>query len=213
MINFEKRRDIFEVFSSFDSPFVNITFRLETEDFRGYCRDRGLPPFHFFLYHVFSSLMAIDNFRYRYYQGEVIKIERPLPSYTVKNRNDVLNFTRFEYTPDLGSFIERSLKARDEAVNSERTVNSATDLSEREFKDSFLITCIPWLDFTSIQHPVGKFRAVDIPALAWGKISSVPGDKISMPFSVQAHHGFVDGYHIHLLAEDIASRLRKTISR
>jgi chloramphenicol O-acetyltransferase type A len=29
---------------------------------------------------------------------------------------------------------------------------------------------------------------------------------------VQAHHGFVDGYHVHLLAEAIAARIAKTIA-
>jgi chloramphenicol O-acetyltransferase type A len=34
-----------------------------------------------------------------------------------------------------------------------------------------------------------------------------------MPFSVQVHHGFVDGYHIHLLAQEIASEIKSLMSR
>jgi chloramphenicol O-acetyltransferase len=30
---------------------------------------------------------------------------------------------------------------------------------------------------------------------------------VQLPFSVQAHHGFVDGYHIHQFAQQIATEL------
>jgi chloramphenicol O-acetyltransferase len=47
----------------------------------------------------------------------------------------------------------------------------------------------------------------DIPSLAWGKFRDGP-EGLQLPFSVQAHHGFVDGYHIHLLARQIAAELQ-----
>jgi chloramphenicol O-acetyltransferase len=46
----------------------------------------------------------------------------------------------------------------------------------------------------------------DIPSLAWGRFRDTPNG-LQLPFSVQAHHGFVDGYHIHLLATQIAAEL------
>jgi chloramphenicol O-acetyltransferase type A len=93
MQNFEKRRDRFELFDSFENPLINITFNLTVTDFRPFCKAQGLPPFHFFLYVIFKSLMNVENFRYRIYQGEVIKIDRLIPSYTVMNEDKVLNFT------------------------------------------------------------------------------------------------------------------------
>lgn len=211
MKNFEFRRDRFELFDSMESPFVNITFKLEVDDFRPYCKEKGHPPFHFFLYQLFKSLMLIDNFRYRLYQGEVIKIDRLIPSYTVMNHNQVLNFTRFEHSDDIGEFIELSLAAKEESSKAEKLLHSATEFSEREIKDYVFITSIPWLDFTSIQHPVAKFKNADIPSIAWGKFTGSESGKITMPFSVQAHHGFVDGYHIHLLAEELKGRIHKAI--
>jgi len=74
-------------------------------------------------------------------------------------------------------------------------------------KDQVFITCIPWLDFTSIQHPAATLGSPDIPSLAWGKFKDGPNGRLALPFSVQAHHGFVDGYHIHLLAQQIAAEL------
>ena len=49
MHNFLKRKDRFEFFNSFENPLLNLTFKLETEDFLTYCKSHNLPPFHFFL--------------------------------------------------------------------------------------------------------------------------------------------------------------------
>lgn len=207
MKEFEKRRDRFVLFDRFENPLLNLTFNLEVDDFRTFCKKKGYPPFHFFLFNLFQALMKVDNFRYRIYQGEVIKIDRLIPSYTVMNQDNNLNFTRFENSDDLEVFIQRSLAAREESSHSKELLHSAETFSEREIKDYVFITCIPWLDFTSIQHPVARFKSADIPAIAWGKFKSSTDGKLSMPFSVQVHHGFVDGYHIHLLAETIKNEI------
>ncbi len=213
MINFENRRDRFELFNSMENPAINITFNMEVPEFRPFCKANGHPPFHFFLYVLFNSLMKVENFRYRIYKDEVIKIDRLIPSYTVMNQNQVLNFTRFEHSEDLKTFIERSLAAKDESTTADKLLHSATNFSEREIKDYVFVTSIPWLDFTSIQHPVMKFKSADIPSIAWGKFKESGAGKLTMPFSVQAHHGFVDGYHIHLLAEEIANQIKILISK
>lgn len=214
MKKFELRRDRFELFENFENPLLNITFKLEVPDFRGFSKSKNLPPFHFFLYALFESLMEVEEFRYRIVGGEVKIVDRLIPSYTVMNVNNDLNFTRFEYSSDIRTFVERSLRARDESVASVGLLHTALELSEVELKQYVFITSIPWLDFTSIQHPVRKFKSADIPSIAWGKMSEVPDGKLSMPFSVQAHHGFVDGHHIHLLSQKISEKilfLMKTI--
>jgi chloramphenicol O-acetyltransferase len=103
MQNFEKRRDRYNAFASFENPLVNLSFELEVPEFRPYCKQQGLPPFHFFLYHVLHALKGIDNFMYRIHQGEVIKIDDFWASYTVINQDQNLNFARFEMTEDLGN--------------------------------------------------------------------------------------------------------------
>lgn len=207
MNNFEKRRDRFEFFESFENPLLNLTFKLEVQDFLPFCKTQNLPPFHFFLYCLNQALMKNENFHYRLYQGKVIKIEKIIASYTVMNEEGLFNYTKFENTSDRELFIQRSLAARDETVKSRALINTGIELSEREMKDYVFITSIPWLDFTSIQHPVFKFKSADIPSVAWGKFTPDGKGKISLPLSIQAHHGFVDGYHIHLLAESIKNEI------
>ena len=212
MQNFEKRRDRFEFFDGFERPSINICYKLETPDFVSFCKANSLPPFHFFLYHLFLSLNEVDNFKYRILNGKVTKIGKIIASYTVMNQDQNLNFTRFENSSDLKEFIDLSLKAKDESSSTKELIHTGHGLPEHELKNYVFVTSIPWLDFTSIEHPVFKFKSADIPSIAWGKFNKIPNG-ISFSFAVQAHHGFVDGYHIHLLGETIRKNLNKSMSR
>lgn len=212
MKNFESRRDRFNFFESFEKPQLNMTFRLEVPNFLSHCKKNNLPPFHFFLYHVSKSLSEIENFGYRIYQNEVISIDRFVPSYTIMSEDNLFNYTHLEYTHNLQDFIQRSLRAKDEVVNRKELSNVGISDDPRAMKNYFFMTSIPWLDFTAIEHPVFKFKSSDIPSIAWGKFK-VNDDVIEMPFAVQAHHGFVDAYHIHLLAEAIKANLKASLTK
>jgi chloramphenicol O-acetyltransferase type A len=207
MQNFERRRDRFELFDRMDSPALNLTFTLDLPDLRPWCKAQNLPPFHVLLCAVLRSILKVENFRYRVFDGTVIRIDRLAPSYTVVNQHNDLNFAQFDWSDDLREFVARSLVARDEASSMTALNEDYRTLSPREFKDRVFVTCIPWLDFTSIQHPTATLATPDIPSLAWGKFRDAPAGRVQLPFSVQAHHGFVDGYHINELAQQISSEL------
>jgi len=207
MQHFERRRDRFDLFDRMDSPAVNLCFTMDLPDFRPWCKAQGLPPFHVLLCAVLRSVLAIPNFRYRVFEGEVIEIDRLMPSFTVTNQHQDLNFALFDWSDDLREFVRRGVAARDQAGAMLELNNAYAGLSPRQVKDQVFITCIPWLDFTSIQHPAATLGAPDIPSLAWGKFKDGLNGRLALPFSVQAHHGFVDGYHIHQLAQHIAAEL------
>jgi chloramphenicol O-acetyltransferase len=72
---------------------------------------------------------------------------------------------------------------------------------------------MPWLKLSAIEHPIYEHKSYDIPSLAWGRYSAPRADgKLSMTMAVQAHHGFIDGYHVHLLAEAIGERIAQTLA-
>jgi chloramphenicol O-acetyltransferase type A len=211
MQNFEKRRDRFEVFRQYDNPILNLGIRLALPDFRPYCKARGLPPFHFFLYCLLHSVRGIDNFLYRIYDGDVIKIDEFFGAYTVLNLDNNLNYARFTMSDDLDEFIARSQAAGAVARASGPLINQGADLSPRELKNNVYTTCLPWLDLSAIEHPIYRHRDADIPLIAWGKWSAPAGGQITLPMSVQAHHGFVDGYHVHRLGAALAANIAQLI--
>jgi chloramphenicol O-acetyltransferase type A len=207
MQNFERRRDRFDFFDRMASPAVNLCFTLDVPDFRPWCKGQGLAPFHVMLCAVLRAVLHIENFRYRVLDGEVIAIDRLMPSFTVMNQHGDLNFAQFDWSDDVREFVARGQAARAEAANMTALNEKYRTLSPREAKEQVFVTCMPWLDFTSIQHPMMLLATPDIPSLAWGRFRDGPAGGLQLPFSVQAHHGFVDGYHIHLLAQQIAAEL------
>jgi chloramphenicol O-acetyltransferase type A len=205
MQNFERRRDRFDFFDRMESPAVNLCFRMDLPDFRPWCKAQGLAPFHVLLCAVLRAVLQVENFRYRVLEGEVIAIDRLHPSFTVVNQHFDLNLAQFDWSDDVREFVARSQAAREEA-SAMLALNLNGGLSPRAAKERVFVTCMPWLDFTSIQHPMASIATPDIPSLAWGKFRDGP-DGLQLPFSVQAHHGFVDGYHIHQLAQQIGREL------
>lgn len=213
MDDFEYRRDRYEGFRKFANPLLNLTIRLQVPDFRPFCKAHGLPPFHFFLYCVLTTIRTIPNFMYRIHEGEVIRISEFFGSYTVINQDHNLNFARFDMSDDLREFIARSVQAGAVAASTRALINNGADLTARQVKDNIYITCMPWLELTAIEHPIFEHRHADIPSLAWGRFSDPAGPMMTLPFSVQAHHGFVDGYHVHMLAQALAARIAALIEK
>lgn len=205
--NFERRRDRFALFDAMDSAAVNICFPLELPDFRPWCREQGLAPFHVLLCAVLRAVLKVENFRYRILDGDVIRIERLIPSFTVVNQHNDLNFAQFDWSDDLREFVARGVAAREAASGMAALNMEYAARTPLQAKEQVFVTCIPWLAFTSIQHPSASLAQPDIPSFAWGKYRDCPNGRLELPFSVQAHHGFVDGFHIHQLGRQIAAEL------
>ncbi|MBW8897362.1 MAG: hypothetical protein JF619_04440 [Massilia sp.] len=210
MQNFERRRDRFDFFDRMESPAVNLCFTLDVPEFRPWCKAQDLAPFHVMLCAVLRAVLKVENFRYRVVEGRGIRIDRLVPSFTVMNQHGDLNFAQFDWSDDVREFVARVVAAREAASSMTELNLKYRTMSPRDAKDQVFVTCMPWLDFTSIQHPMASLATPDVPSLAWGRFRAGP-DGLQLPFSVQAHHGFVDGWHIHLLGRQIAAELADII--
>jgi chloramphenicol O-acetyltransferase type A len=212
MEHFEHRRDRFEAFCRFENPLINLSMTVTVPDFRPFCRARSLPPFHVFLYCLLHSVRGIDNFMYRILDGKVIRIDSFAGSYTVLNEDNNFNYARFAMSDELDEFVARSVAAGQVARASRALINNGVGQAPRELKENVYTTCMPWLDLTAIEHPIHRHADADIPLIAWGKHHPGAAGELTLPMAVQAHHGFVDGYHIHLLTGALARRIGTLIT-
>ena len=189
-----ERKEYFDFFSKFSSPHLNLTWEVELRDFSDDCKKHNISRFQWLVFNLCRSLMSIDAFMWRLdSQGKPVRVKTIAPSYTVLNSTKNFNFTSFSYDHHWPTYLERSLGSKDKA---EKATKLLTDDTGRI--DYIFITTLPWLRFTSIQHPIFDSQRVHIPSFAFGAFKQDLG-KINFPFSVQAHHGFVDGYHLGLL--------------
>ncbi len=203
MKSFKDREDVFNLFNSFELPTFAITTECEVSNYFSYCREHKISQFQFFLYHVCRASFEIENFRFRLFNDEVVMIDKLYPSHTVLREGNRLNFATFEYCQDFAEFCIRNQQAKE-------TASVSTKIFEDDpSHNSYLyISCLPWFKFTAIQQPVARSKDCSIPTVVWGRITEV-GDKIQVPISIQAHHGFVDGYHIHLFLRAMEHNIRQ----
>lgn len=65
---------------------------------------------------------------------------------------------------------------------------------------------MPWITYRHISHTNSGKKDNAAPLFDWGKYYERDGRWL-LPFSVQAHHSFVDGLHIGRLAKMLRDRL------
>lgn len=194
-------------FEGFENPLLNVTLQLEVPDFIPACKERGIPVSQYFFFHLSSAIHEVENFRYRLRNGKVHVLENMMLSNTVLTSEKFINFTLFEFHPKEGEFLKRSLLAKRFAENSRELCNTGPNISKEDLNRICFFTSLPWVNFTSIQHPVYRFKSNDIPSFAWGKFIQKKG-KVLVSLSVQAHHGLVDGLHIGQLSETLTKMIR-----
>ncbi|NSB41794.1 chloramphenicol O-acetyltransferase [Clostridium saccharoperbutylacetonicum] len=74
--------------------------------------------------------------------------------------------------------------------------------------DIFQFSPLPWISYTHISHTNSGKKDNATPLFDWGKYSEKDG-KMMLPFSIQAHHSFVDGIHIGKLADLLQTYLNE----
>jgi len=185
------RTSQFAFFDAYENPSVNITAEASCADFVSAAKARGLPPFAILLQGIGRTSLDIENFRWRALEGRLCEVSELKLSHTVLGSSQQLNFSTIPYLSDLGAFVEAYRADQAEAARTEEL-----RLVSLEDRDYLFVTCLPWLRFTAIEHPIASYADDSIPKVAIGRFDHVE-DRVTFPISVQVHHGLVDGLHIH----------------
>ncbi|MBU1101735.1 MAG: chloramphenicol acetyltransferase [Bacteroidetes bacterium] len=191
------RKEQYRFFKEFDSPFFNITTRINCTNIFNYAETKKLSKFICYLYAVMRAVNETEEFRLRIEDDGVVCFDAISAGAVVLKDDKSFAFAYMEYDKNFESFYEASEKevkrARemDELVPSEKNANVIH------------LSVLPWIDFTSIQHP-RKFGEDDsIPKITIGKITDLNGIK-NMPINIEAHHALMDGYHVSKFLEKFA---------
>lgn len=183
------RQQQYNFFKGLDCPYFSITANLAISTFHRYVKDHDLPFFIAILYTATRTANEIPEFRCRIRGDQVIEHESVNPSFTVLTEQKLFSICSVTYDPNFSDFART---ASEVIVQAKERVRLQTE-SERD--DLLYMTCIPWVSFTSISHPVHLHPADSIPRIAWGKYYK-ENNQLLLPFSIQAHHALMDGYHV-----------------
>ncbi|MDX2046346.1 MAG: chloramphenicol acetyltransferase [Chitinophagaceae bacterium] len=183
-----KRKEVYRYFRAFDSPFFNITANVDVTALYNFTKEGN---HSFVLACLFNSTKAansIEEFRYRIRGEKLVCYNKVDPGCTIFLEDETYRYCYFVYTDDFMVFQKEGIKVIKE-------IKANPDFDPRTDKDDIIYYSImPWVSFTSIEHPKNHNSADSIPRIVFGKYFR-ENNRLLMPVSVQANHALMDGYH------------------
>lgn len=197
------RKTHYEFFKRMDFPHHSICTNLDISKFLATVEEKKLPFYYSMIFATTSILNTVEEFRYRMREEKVVLHHRLCPSFTDMEKETGL----FKMvTVNMENTIEEFIIAAREKSSAQKAYFVYEDVAARD--DLIYFSCSPWVSFTGITHTISFNKCDSIPRIAWGKYFR-DGEKILLPFSIEAHHSFVDGLHMGIYIDSLQNYLDK----
>ncbi|ADV67469.1 chloramphenicol acetyltransferase [Deinococcus maricopensis] len=185
------RRQHYAFFRTLALPYFNLSANVDVTALHAAVKARGasFTAASAYVLTRAANADAFPEFRQRLRGERVVQHDRVSCSVTVLGEGDLFGFCTLPYAPDFAAFAgeARARMARAKTQPSLEEDAAADDL--------IFITNLPWVAFTSVQHPVPLGPADSFPRLATGRVTVQDGRRV-MPLAVQGHHALMDGVHV-----------------
>ncbi len=183
-----QRKNSHDFFKSYQQPTFSVCANVTITDIYNVLESGKLSKFTAMLWLISLAANEVTEFRYRIRGESVVEHQWVHPSFAWLNDDKTITFCRADYTSDVSRFFKT-------VKDNLREVESNPLVADGKMNDDVLyVSCLPWLDFTSLTHPIQTDDTASIPRIAWGKFTR-RDSQWQMPVSVQLHHGLADGYH------------------
>jgi chloramphenicol O-acetyltransferase type A len=184
-----ERKATFEFFRDYKDPFFNMAANVDVSRLYSFCKRRGWPFSIAALYCSIATANEIREFRLRMIDEKVVEFDRVEASQTILNDDHTFSFCYFPWRDTLDAFVEEGHRSREKYAALKSFDVEAGRL------DLIYYSVIPWISFTSFKHANSGDNRQTVPRMVFGKIFEQDGKRL-MPFSVEAHHCLMDGYHV-----------------
>jgi chloramphenicol O-acetyltransferase type A len=194
------RGEHFRLFNNFNHPHFSMCANVDVTEFYPFVKQHHYSFTVTVVYVIARAANAIPEFRQRIHGKQVVEYEVVHPGFTILVSEDIFTFCTIEYEENFPTFAER-------AAEGILAVKTEPTLEEDRSKDDVLyMSPIPWVSFTSFNHPMQLHPGDTIPRFAWGKYFK-EGDRLMMPLQVQGHHALMDGIHMGRFYEKVQETL------
>lgn len=187
-----------EVFRNYIEPAYCISLELDITNFVQQIHKKNLSFTFSMIYAVSLCANKIEEFRYRFVDGQVVLFSQIHTAFTYLDpTSELFKVVNAEMKDTLEEYV-----AAAKAAAKNQTAYFTGPLGN----DVFQFSPLPWISYTHISHTNSGKKDNATPLFDWGKYYEKNG-KILLPFSVQVHHSFVDGIHIGKLVDTLQSYL------
>lgn len=196
------RQEHFDLFSNMDNPYVGVVAEVECSHAYRFSKENNLS---FFAVYLFASMQAenrVYEFKFRIEQDEIYIYDALDCGTTIGRKDGTFGFAFMNFTSDFSTF-HKQLKEQIASVEASVGLHIRNeDITEGLVRHS----TFPWSRFTGLLQPSNYGTRESIPKIIFGKAYQNK-DKMYMPVSVEANHGFVDGIHLAKYLEEFEREL------
>ena len=191
----------FSFYTTLDFPYINIGAHVDVTNLLDYAHAQGLSSYLTLIHTAHRTAHQIVNFRYRIVDRDPVLLDKMGLTYThMPADSELFINVCVEYVEDLFEFHETAqTRARAQGTD----VGLGT-LSDR--RDLIGYSAIPWLQYTHFVRTIARSGVDSNPKMSWGKYFHQDG-RMLVTFSVQVHHGLMDGFHIGRFYEALQANI------
>jgi chloramphenicol O-acetyltransferase type A len=189
-----------QIFRNSIEPSYCVTFELDITNFLAKIRPTKYSFTLALIFAVTKCANEIEAFRYRFMDGQIVLYDRINTAFTYMDKDtELFKVVNVEMQDTLESYV---------AIAAQKAINQKEYFTGPLGNDVFQFSPLPWVSYTHISHTISGKKDNATPLFDWGKYFERDGKWI-LPFSVQAHHSFVDGIHIGKLVDSLQNFLSR----
>ena len=186
------RKALFNNYLETDFPYIILGANVDVTNLYDYTKQNGISFYFAMVYAANEIANRIKNFRYRFSDGKPYLIDYNKAILThMQPGSEQFVLIETERADNMIEFCRQTARKASEKVENGGFGNL------RNQGGAIIYSSVPWVQFTCLVRTVAKDGVDCAPKISWGKFGKTDS-RLMMPFSLQVHHGLMDGYHVGL---------------
>jgi chloramphenicol O-acetyltransferase type A len=210
IVDMGPRQPVFDFYKDSPHPMWGVTVRLDVTKMRRICQEHDLKYLHASLYIFSLTANQYAPIRYRIRTNEktgekfVVCHTRVHPTVTLLRRDgtETYGYSFWQATDNFTDFATYATAAEEDF----HSHSQGLDGNPRD--DVLHGSVLPWLDFISYEHAIGRLSMPSIPKYTFGKlVEDETTGKVTQSLALHVHHGLMDGLHVGRFVEKLQQNL------
>lgn len=193
-----ERKMHYEIYRQFANARYDITLELDVTNLVRFVKENHLSFTLTMIHTIARCANEIDEFRMRIENDEPVIYDSIDLSFTYLNKEtNLMKNVVAENDADVHKFNQRAKE-----VIEEQKAYFTGALGNGIYQFS----SVPWISYTHISHTFSGNKDYAVPVFDFGRFYE-KNERTVIPFSIEVHHAFVDGYHLGVLVEKLQKAL------
>ncbi|MGI5940061.1 MAG: CatA-like O-acetyltransferase [Thermoleophilia bacterium] len=184
------RKEHFAAYRGWDFPYINVGANVDVTALLEFAHRHRLSSYLVLVHTAHRTAHDIINFKYRIVDDAPVLFDTMGTTFTYMPADSELFINVLvEYVDDIFIFHET---AQELAVKQGNHLGLEAHVKR---VDLIRYSAIPWIQYTHFVRTITRSGVDSSPKISWGKYFN-QDDRVLVPFSVQVHHGLMDGLHL-----------------